>query len=176
MEIKQYAIRKNSLESQGLIIALDEKVFDLCKQSTKKFNENSEFVHPIDVKTFCNGLLSVMKFHVIGLPIQHLAGFVGDETKRLKVIPSVWDECQKYYKACYPLCVEKYKKECEKKDPDYTFTFREMEKVRTAFSFNSFTNYLLANFTVGFNENDEENLVDWITNYFANPTSINAIR
>jgi len=179
MKIQQYAIENNSLKSQELIIAFDEKVFYECEKATKKFNENSEFVHPIDVKTFCNGLLSVMKFPIIK-PTYVVA--LTDNVKGLKMLPSVLENCKKYYQLCVDSYIDNYLKESAKEDPLHYQRFKdvirdkEMAWVLANFKFDAVINTLLMALINKFTEEDGENLADWITDYFANQKSTDANR
>ena len=175
MKIQQYAIRNNSLKSQELIIAFDEKVFYECEKATKSFNKNSEFVYPIDVQTFCNGLLSVMKFPIIK-PTYVVA--LTDNVKGLKMFPSVLENCKKYYQLCVDRHIDNYMKESAKEDPLHYQRFKDVIRdkelvwIEANFKFDAAVNTLLITLINKFTEEDEENLADWITDYFAKPASI----
>ncbi len=174
--IKDLLITKSSLKSEKLILVLGKDIFDECEKATKSFNKNSGFVYPIDIQTFCNGLLSVMKFPMIDA--KHIIHIADDDARRLKMLPNVWENCKKHYQVCVDSHMENYLKEFAREDPQHYQRFKdvirdkEMGWVEANFKFDVFVNTLLMVLINNFTEEDEQNLVDWITDYFAKPTSI----
>lgn len=180
MKIQRHLITESSLKSEKLILVLSKNVFCECEKARKSFNKNSGFVYPIDIQTFCNGLLSVMKFPIIDT--KYIIHIADDDVRRLRMFPSVWENCKKHYQVCVNSHIDNYLKESAKEDPLHYQRFKEvirdkeMAWVEANFKFDAVINTLLIALISNFTEEDDENLADWITNYFAKPTSIDANR